>query len=113
MKKGSFKRSFFLFYKIMVNNVNTRMLITAIVKTTFNAHLTHVEYSTLARASPPIIAPQVGVIRFTSPFADTIVITVTSVLKVSCDAKDPIIGADNVASPDDDGTKTDKTICNK
>ena len=56
------------------------MLIIAIVITTFKAHLNQVEYSTFARASPPIIAPHVGVIKFTKPFADTIVITDTSVL---------------------------------
>ena len=74
-----------------------------------NAHLNHVEYSTLARASPPIIAPHVGVIKFTRPLADTKVITVTSVLYPSCPAKEPIIGVDNVARPDEDGTSIDKT----
>ena len=51
------------------NKHSINILATAIVKTTFNAHLNQVEYSTLARASPPIIAPQVGVIKLTNPFA--------------------------------------------
>lgn len=102
-----------MYYKIIVNNDRTKMFTIAIVITTFNAHFTQVEYSTLASAKPPIIAPQVGVIKFTNPFADTRVIKVTSVLYVSCDAKDPMIGAERVASPEDDGTSTDKTICSK
>jgi len=52
----------------------------AIVSTTLNAHLNQVEYSILARASPPIIAPQVGDIKLTSPLAETKVIIVTSTL---------------------------------
>ena len=87
------------------------MFTSAIVNTTLNAHLNQVPYSIFARASPPIIAPQVGVIKLTKPFADTSVITVTSVLYPNCAAKEPIIGADSVASPDDDGTSIDNTIC--
>ena len=56
------------------------MLVIAIVKTTFPAHFTQVPYSTLAKAKPPMIAPQVGVIKFTSQFAATKVITVASTL---------------------------------
>ena len=87
------------------------MFAIAIVTTILRAHLNQVEYSIFARASPPIIAPQVGVIKFTNPFADTIVITATSTLYPNCDANGAIIGVDNVASPDDDGTSIDNTIC--
>ena len=44
------------------------------------AHLNQVEYSTLAKARPPIIAPHVGLIKLTKPFAAIIVIIVTSTL---------------------------------
>lgn len=91
----------------------TNIFTMAIVIITFNAHLNQVEYSTLARASPPIMAPQVGVIRFTKPLADTNVIIVTSVLYPNCADSGPTIGADRVAKPDEDGTNTDKTICNR
>ena len=82
-KRGSYQISWFLLfilyliYTNKVNRHNTNILTSAIVNTTLNAHLNHVEYSTLARASPPIIAPHVGVIKFTRPLADTKVITVT------------------------------------
>ena len=88
------------------------MLTKNIVITTFKAHLTQVKYSTLANANPPIIAPQVGVIKLTKPLADTIVITATSVLYPSCEDKAPIIGVDKDANPDEDGTNIDKTTCN-
>ena len=88
------------------------ILTSAIVKTTLNAHLNHVEYSTLASAKPPMIAPQVGVIKFTKPFADTMVIIDTSVLYPRLAVSGAIIGVDSVANPDDDGTKIDNTICN-
>ena len=87
------------------------MFIKAIVITTFNAHLNHVEYSTLANAKPPIIAPQVGVIKLTNPLAATIVITATSGLYPKLAASGPMIGVESVARPDDDGTKTDSTTC--
>ena len=87
------------------------MFANAIVSTILNAHLTHVVYSTLANAKPPIIAPQVGVIKLTKPFADTNVITVTSTLYPNSLASGPIIGVDNEASPEDDGTNIDNTIC--
>ena len=70
-------------------------------------------YSTLAKANPPIIAPHVGVIRFTKPLAATIDITDTSVLYPSALAIGPTIGVDNVANPDDDGTSIDRTTCNR
>ena len=88
------------------------MLAKAIVSTILNAHLTHVVYSTLASARPPIIAPHVGVIKLTKPFADTNVITVTSTLYPNWLANGPIIGVDNDASPEDDGTNIDNIICN-
>ena len=46
----------------------------------------------MASASPAIIAPQVGVIKFTKPLAATIVIAVTLVLYPSCAATGAIIG---------------------
>ena len=57
-----------------------------------------------------MIAPQVGVIKFTSPFAATKVIIVASTLCPSWLANGPMIGADSAARPDDDGTNTDNTI---
>ena len=86
------------------------MLTRAIVITIFKAHLNQVVYSTLARARPPIIAPQVGVIKLTSPLADTRVIIATSLLYPKLVASGVIIGVDKAAKPLDDGTKIDKTI---
>ena len=88
------------------------MFAKAIVSTILNAHLTHVVYSTLANAKPPIIAPHVGVIKLTKPFAETKVITATSTLYPNSFASGPIIGVDNDARPDDDGTNIDNIICN-
>ena len=84
----------------------------AIIKMHFQAHFTQVVHSTLAKAKPPIIAPQVGVIKLTNPFADTKVIIVTSVLYPSFADNGPIIGDDSVARPDDDGTNIDNIMCN-
>ena len=67
---------------------------------------------TLAKASPPIIAPQVGVIKLTKPLAATNVIIVTSGLYPKLTDNGTTIGVDNVASPDDDGTSIDNNICN-
>ena len=85
----------------------------AIVTTILKAHLNHVVYSTLAKASPPIMAPQVGVIKFTKPLADTKVIMVVSTPYPKVLASPPIIGVDKTASPLDDGTNIDRTTCNK
>ena len=60
-----------------------------------------------------MIAPQVGVIKLTKPFAATIVISVTSTdLPAPC-AIGAITPPDNAAIPDDDGTNTDKIMWNK
>ena len=83
------------------------------VTTILNAHLNHVVYSTLAKARPPMIAPQVGVIKLTKPLADTKVMMVVSTLYPKVLASPPIIGVDNTARPLDDGTNIDKTTCNK
>ena len=47
----------------------------------FRTNLSHVEYSTLANAKPPMIAPQVGVNRLTRPLPATIIIIIVSTLK--------------------------------
>ena len=80
---------------------------------TLVTHLNQVVYCTFAKASPPIIAPHVGVNRLTSPLAATIPIIVASTEYPTYFAKGPIIGVDNVASPLDDGTSTDSLTCNK
>ena len=58
-----------------------------------------------------MIAPQVGVIKLTRPFADTIVIAATFVLYPRFAATGAIIGVDKVASPDDEGTKIERNTC--
>ena len=93
--------------------VKIKILTRAIVKTTLKAHLNHVVYSTLASVRPPIMAPQVGVIKLTSPFAATNVMIVVSRLYPTFTASGPIIGVDSVARPELDGTNIDKTTCNK
>ena len=105
------KLDFLLFYKIDIAIVRIIIFTTAINNITFPTHFNHVVYCTLASSNPPMIAPQVGVNRFTNQFAATISITVTSTENPSFDASGPIIGVDNVANPDDDGTRTDKNTC--
>ena len=96
-----------------IKNVNTIIDIIAIDATILNDHLNHVEYSTLASAKPPMIAPQVGVIKLTNPFAATKIIIFVSTLNPNVCVSGAIIGVDNVAIPDDDGTNIDNTICSK
>ena len=113
IKFSVWKLYFYYYERAIIDTVS--IIIAAIAKTatTLIAHLNQVEYSTLARASPPIIAPQVGVIRFTSPLAATNIIIVVSTLKPSSWASGPIIGVERVANPDDDGTSIDSTMCSK
>ena len=54
------------------------------VTTILMANLTQVEYSMRDSASPPMIAPEVGVIRFTAPEAAEKTMTMTAGLKPSC-----------------------------
>ena len=100
-------------YRITIASVRIIIDARAIVKITFRDHLNQVEYSTPARARPPIMAPHVGVIRFTKPFDATIVINVVSTLYPKVFASGPMIGVLRVASPDDDGTSIDSPMCNK
>ena len=96
-----------------IKNVNTNIDTIANDNTTLSDHLNHVEYSTFASAKPPIIAPHVGVIKLTNPFAATKIIIFVSTLNPKVWVSGPIIGVDNVAIPEDDGTNTDNTICSK
>ena len=81
------------------------------VKTTLNPHLNQVRYSTLASAKPPIIDPQVGVIKLTNPLAATKIIIVTEAFKLIPSATGATIGVDKVARPELEGTKIDNRIC--
>lgn len=96
-----------------IKNVNTMIDISAKHNTTLNDHLNHVEYSTFASASPPIIAPQVGVIRLTNPFAATNIIIFVSTLNPNVCVSGAIIGVDNAAIPDEDGTNIESKIWSK
>ncbi len=91
-------------------NVRIKIFTIAIVVTTLIAHLNQVPYSTFAKAKPPMIAPQVGVIKLTNPLAATRVMIVASTLYPKLDASGPMIGVDKVARPELDGTRTDKII---
>ena len=86
---------------------------TPMITINFQDHLTQVEYWTLARAKPPMIAPQVGVIKFTKPLAATKIM-----MEVSTDQPIPAtigdtIGEEIPANPEEDGTKNDKPICSR
>lgn len=74
------------------------------------ANLTHVLYSTFAIASPPIITPDVGVIRFTSPQPAPRVDIINSDGNPKLFANGPNIGIDTLAKPDVEGIKNDKPI---
>ena len=80
-------------------------LTSAIMRIIFFENLIQVEYSTLAIARPPMIAPHVGVKRLTRPLPATKIITITSGLKPNSDASGAIIGIDTVASPDEEGIR--------
>ena len=97
------------YYTSKLNKLSTNIFNSPITITSLIAHLNQVEYSTLASARPPIIAPQVGVIKLTKPFAATIVIIETSTLYPSSAASGAIIGVESVASPLLDGTKNEST----
>ncbi len=73
-------------------------------------NLSHVEYSIFAKAKPPIMAPLVGVNRFTRPLPALKIMIMTSVENPSEFAKGPMIGMDTVAIPDDDGIRNDSTM---
>ena len=82
---------------------------TANIASSFPTHLSHVPYCTWATAKPPIIAPQVGVNRFTKPFAELKIMTMVSTEKPRFAAKGPMMGMDTVAMPELDGIKNEST----
>ena len=98
-------------YKISKATVKIIIFTRAMQITTLVTHLNQVVNSTLASLSPPIIAPHVGVNKLTNPLAATIPITVASTEYPIFLASGPIIGVDNEARPEDDGTNTDNATC--
>ena len=56
------------------------------------ANLSQVVHSILARARPPMMAPEVGVKRFTTPMAAEKIMTMTSGEKPSLTASGPMMG---------------------
>ena len=75
----------------------------------FAPNLSHVEYSTFASASPPIMAPLVGVNRFTKPLPALNTIIMTSTEKPSWSARGAMMGMETVAMPEDDGMRNEST----
>ena len=73
-------------------------------------NLSQVEYSILANAKPPMMAPLVGVNRFTRPLPALKIMIMTSVEKPSEFASGPMMGMDTVAMPEDDGIRNDSTM---
>ena len=82
----------------------------AIHRMHFHAHLIHVVHSTLAIDKPPMIAPDVGVNRFTKPLPAEKIITITSGEKPSFVVRGANTGIDTVARPEDDGIKNESGI---
>ena len=68
------------------------------------------EYSTFASANPPMMAPLVGVNRFTKPLPALNTMIMTSGEKPSESASGPMMGMDTVAMPDEDGMRNDSTM---
>ena len=81
--------------------------------TTLLTNLTHVVYSTFAIASPPIITPDVGVIKFTRPLPALYIDITISGLNPKLWARGPNIGIDKLASHELEGIKNAKAIYNK
>lgn len=79
------------------------------IKNSFQPNFNQVVYSTFANAKPPIIAPDVGVNRFTKPLPALKIIVMTSGENPSSLAKPPMMGMDTVAIPDEDGIRNDST----
>ena len=82
----------------------------AIIKMHFQAHFTQVVHSTLAKARPPMIAPDVGVNRLTKPLPAEKIITITSGEKPSFAVRGANTGIDTVARPEEDGIKNESGI---
>ena len=72
------------------------------------ANLSQVVHSILARARPPMMAPEVGVNRFTTPMAEEKIMTMTSGEKPSLTASGPMIGMETVAIPEVEGIRKDR-----
>ena len=83
------------------------MQATEIAMTILSANLTQVPYSMRDRARPPMIAPEVGVIRFTTPHAAEKTMIMIAGLKPSLAARGPRMGMDSVARPEVDGMRKD------
>ena len=101
------------FYKITIAIVKITQLTTAIVRMIFAENLSHVEYSIFAISKPPMIAPQVGVNKFTNPFPATNIMIMTSGEKPNSAARGPMIGMLAVASPLDEGIKNESRQYNR
>lgn len=76
-------------------------------------NLSHVEYSILAISRPPIIAPQVGVNKFTKPFPATNIMIITSGENPNSAASGPMIGILAVARPLEEGIKNESKQYNR
>src|SRR5699024_6606357 len=70
----------------------------------------HVVYSTFEMANPPIITPDVGVIKFTRPLPALNIDITISGANPNVLARGPNIGTDRLASPEVDGIKNDSPI---
>ena len=78
--------------------------------TTLLTNLIHVVYSTFAIANPPIITPDVGVIKFTRPLPALNVDITISGANPNVLASGPKIGIDKLASPELEGIKNANAI---
>ena len=78
--------------------------------TTLLTNLIHVVYSTFEIANPPIITPDVGVIKFTRPLPALNIDITISGGNPNVLASGPKIGTDKLANPDVDGIKNANNI---
>ena len=86
------------------------MLMTPMTRIAFQANFSQVLYCTRASARPPMMAPLVGVNRFTRPLPPQQICTITSGLKPSCWASGPMMGIEAEAMPEEDGMRKLSTM---
>ena len=124
INKTAYKKSLFikkaLFYinnKIRITYFISIIPIDSIIAEDIYIHMTilvtnftHVVYSTFEIASPPIITPDVGVIKFTRPLPALNIDITISGANPNVWARGPNIGTDKLASPEVDGIKNAKAI---
>lgn len=97
------------YHKISIAAVRITMQTTPRMMNSFAPNFNHVEYSTFASARPPMMAPLVGVNRFTRPLPALKIMIMTSGENPRLFAKGPMIGMDTVAMPEEDGMRNDST----